>query len=286
MVTKITCPKCDHKPFRNETNLAWHLEHVHGAEMAEPESQVESPGRLTERPTQSPTGQQTGELESRLQKLERATGLREADLDDLLGDTEPLTNKLANITEQLSRQAEQVTKLRDAVSKLSEDVGLARVSRDVEREEFSKRLADLREAHNRQATVINEHRDTFNNNFTVLGARIDKVQKVVEELGEGLSAVRTKLATHEHDGLSLIPQLSRRLQQVGEEITELRAGVATAQALAVRNPTDDFERLELKNGSKHNFRVYKGKRGLANPYRVSADLFLGDKYVDLAEPED
>lgn len=39
MVTKITCPKCDHKPFRNETGLAWHLERRHGAEVAEPESQ-------------------------------------------------------------------------------------------------------------------------------------------------------------------------------------------------------------------------------------------------------
>ena len=46
------------------------------------------------------------------------------------------------------------------------------------------------------------------------------------------------------------------------------------------------EDVELANGSKHTFRVYKGKRGLSNPHRVSIDPFLGDKYVDLAEPED
>lgn len=232
------------------------------------------------------TEQQLSKLEERLQKLEWVTGLRETELgdplNDLLSNTEPLTNKLNNITGQLG-------KLSDIVSKLAKDMELAKVSKemvDADKEEFSKRLTDLREAHNRQATVINEHRDTCNNNFTVLGSRINKVQKMVEDIGEGLSAVRTKLTTHGHDGLSLIPQLGSKLQQVGEKIAGLQAGVAKAQALAVRKPTDDFERLELANGSKHTFRVYKGKRGLSKPHRVSIDPFLGDKYVDLAEPED
>jgi len=179
-----------------------------------------------------------------------------------------------------------VTKLSDTVSKLSEEVELSKVTRDVESEEFSKRLTDLREAHNRQSAVINEHRDTFNNNFNVVVSRIGKVQKMVEDLDEGLNTVRTKLTTHGHDGLRLIPQLNSRLEQVGEQIAGLQAGVARAQTLSVRKPTDDFERLELANGSNHTFRVYRSKRGLSNPHRISIDPFLGDKYVDLAEPED
>jgi len=179
-----------------------------------------------------------------------------------------------------------VAKLSDTVSKLSEEVELSKVTRDVESDEFSKRLTDLRGAHNRQSAVINEHRDTFNNNFNVVVSRIGKVQKIVEDSDEGLNTVRTKLTTHGHDGLSLIPQLSSRLEQVGEQIAGLQAGVARAQTLSVRKPTDDFERLELAKGSKHTFRVYRGKRGLSNPHRISIDPFLGDKYVDLAEPED
>ena len=265
----VTCELCG-KQVKTAQALRGHKTFIHGIT-----------GSNTQQPVTRPaTDQLVSKLEDRLSKLEYITGLREADLDDLLSDTElPLTNKLTNITEQLS-------KLSDTVSKLSQDVRLVEVTRGVEREEFSKRLTDLREAHNRQAAVVNDHRDTFNKNFTVLGSRIDKVQRMAEDVGEGLSAVRTKLATHGHDGLSLIPQLSSRLEQMGEQIAGLQAGVARAQALAVRKPTDDFERLELANGSKHTFRVYRGKRGLYNAHRVSIDPFLGDKYVDLAEPED
>jgi len=263
----VSCDICG-KEFKNTQGLRGHKTFVHrnGSPNSAPVTRVASE-------------QQVSLLEDRLQQLERVTGLRESDLDFSLSDTEPLTDRLTNITEQ-------VTKLSDTVSKLSEEVELSKVTRDVESEEFSKRLTDLREAHNRQSAVINEHRDTFNNNFNVVVSRIGKVQKMVEDLDEGLNTVRTKLTTHGHDGLSLIPQLSSRLEQVGEQIAVLQAGVARAQTLAVRKLTDDFERLELANGSKHTFRVYRGKRGLSNPHRISIDPFLGDKYVDLAEPGD
>jgi len=229
--------------------------------------------------TQVASEQQVSLLEDRLQQIERVTGLRESDLDFSLSGSEPLTDRLTNIIEQ-------VTKLSDTVSKLCEEVELSKVTRDVESEGFSKKLTDLQEAHNRQSAVVNKHRDTFNSNFDIVVSRIGKVQKMAEDLGEGLNTVRAKLSTHGHNGLSLIPQLSSRLEQLGEQMTGVQAGIARAQALAVRKPTDDFERLELANGSKHTFRVYKGKRGLSNPHRISIDPFLGDKYVDLAEPED
>ncbi len=263
----VSCDICD-KEFKNTQGLRGHKTFVH--RNGSPNSALV---------TRVASEQPVNLLEDRLQQIERITGLRESDLDFSLSDTEPLTDRLANITEQM-------TKLGDTVSKLSEEVELSKVTMEVESEEFNKRLTDLQEAHNRQSVVINKHRDTFNTNFDVVGSRIGKVQKMVEDLGEGLNTVRTKLTTHGHDGLGLIPQLSSRLEQVGEQIAGLQAAVARAQILAVRKPTDDFERLELANGSKHTFRVYKGKRGLSNPHRISIDPFLGDKYVDLAEPED
>ena len=272
----IKCEICG-KEFKNTQGLRGHKTFVH---------QVTT---THEPPTPLATEQQASKLEDRLQQLERVTGLRESDLDFSLSDTEPLTNRLAIITQQVSKLSDTVSKLSDMVSELSEDVELATVSKataDAGGEEFSKRLERLSEADNKQAALVNEHCRIFDENFKIDRSKIDKVQKLVEGLGEGLNEIRTKLTTHGHDGLSLIPQLSSRLQQVGEEIAGLQAGVAKAQALAVRKPTDDFERLELANGSKHTFRVYKGKRGLYNPHQVSIDPFLGDKYVDLAEPED
>jgi chromosome segregation ATPase len=266
----VTCELCG-KQVKTAQALRGHKTFIHGITGSNTQQPV---ARLA-------TEQQVSLLEDRLQQLERVTGLRESDLDFSLSDTEPLTDRLTNITEQVTTLRDAVSKLSDIVSKLSEDVELAKADKVMVGELNHK----LKEAHNSLAGVVNNHCDAFNKNFEVHRSKIDKVQKLVEGLGEGLNEIRTKLTTHGHDGLSLIPQLSSRLQQVGEEIAGLQAGVAKAQALAVRKPTDDFERLELANGSKHTFRVYKGKRGLSKPHRVSIDLFLGDKYVDLAEPE-
>lgn len=227
--------------------------------------------------TRPASEQPLSKLEDRVQLLERVTGVDKSDRGFSLSDTEPLTEKLAGITEQ-------VTKLSDSLSKLGEGIELSKVTRDVESEEFSKRLTDLQEAHNSHSAVMNEHLDTFSNNFKIVDSRIGKIQKMVEDLDKGLDTIRTKLTAHGHDGLSLIPQLSTRLKQMGEQIATLQVEVARAKVLAIRKPTDNFETLEYKDGSKHTFRVYRGERGLSKPRRINVDPFFGNSYVDLAEP--
>jgi len=157
---------------------------------------------------------------------------------------------------------------------------------DAEREEFSKRLTDLREAHNRQAAVINTHRDTFNNNFTVLGSKIDKVQKMLEDLGEGLNTIRTKLTTYGHDNLKPVPELVAKVGSLEQTINAVRSQVEYLGNATKRVPTGDIETVRLTNGRDHTFRVYKSSQGLTRPHIVARDLIFGDKYVDLAEPED
>ena len=41
-MTTINCPYCNHKPFRNETGLSWHLEHIHGEKKSSPTSSMDS----------------------------------------------------------------------------------------------------------------------------------------------------------------------------------------------------------------------------------------------------
>jgi len=104
-VTMVKCELCG-KEVKTAQALRGHKTFIHGIT-----------GSGTEQPVaRVSTEQQVSKLEDRLQKLERVTGLRETEpgdlLNDLLSDTEPLTNKLINITEQ-------VTKLSDTVSKLT-----------------------------------------------------------------------------------------------------------------------------------------------------------------------
>lgn len=130
---------------------------------------VEGLDRVTEQATQSLSEQQPSELESRLQRLERVTGLRESELSDSVvkivsdgfDDPIPIT--------------EQVSKLSDTVTKLSEDVELAKADRVMVGELNQK----LKEAHNSLVAVVNNHCDVFNKNFKVHRSKIDKIQKMV-----------------------------------------------------------------------------------------------------------
>ena len=107
---------------------------------------------------------------------------------------------------------------------------------------------------------------------------------------EGLSVTqhenKVKPVPEELDSLNLIPRLKTSLENVDKQIADLQAGVVKAQALAVRTPTDDLVIINMANGTKHTFRIYRGKRGLTKPHRVGVDPVHGEKYVDLAEPED
>ena len=61
---------------------------------------------------------------------------------------------------------------------------------------------------------------------------------------------------------------------------------ARVKNLARRVPTGEIVSVLLKDKREHHFREYKSSEGLARPYRTKRDLILGDRWVDLAEPED
>ena len=195
-----------------------------------------------------------------------------------------------NDTIRLEDIAVKVARLEDMVSKLSQDVELSKVIRDADRADFNKRIEEVERKFeddlNSLAAVVNRYRDAFNHGLADMESRIAKVQKMVEGLGEGLSAVRTKLATHGHDDLKPIPELVAKVGKIEQTLGSMQSQVEYLGRVAKREPTRDTERIGLTNGHDHTFRVYRSSRGLTRPHKVASDLILGDKYVDLAEPED
>jgi DNA anti-recombination protein RmuC len=218
-------------------------------------------------------------VDERLSKLEFIIGLSNFDSDALLSGISPLTNKLNYANEQL-------TKLSDRVSKLSDNVRLIDATNDAQREEFSKWLLDLQKTQNHQAAIIKEHNDTLSKNLTVLESRIDKVQKMVEDLGEGMSAVRTKLTTHGHDDLKSVPDLVAKVGNLQRALDTMQSQIKYLNHVANRQPTGDMVQVKLADGKEYTFREYKSTRGLVKPYQSRNDLVLDDRWVDLAEPED
>lgn len=192
----VTCELCG-KEVKTAQALRGHKTFKHGVTGSNTQQPV---ARLA-------SEQQLSELEDRLELTE--------------GSDELLTEQVAELTEQVAELATKVSKLSEA----AEVTAVTKTMMDAQLEEFSKRLTDLREAHNRQAARIDEHRDTFNNNFAVVGARIDKVQKMVQDLGEDLSAVRTKLATHGHDDLKPIPELVAKVGKIEQALNTMKSQV-------------------------------------------------------------
>ena len=68
--------------------------------------------------------------------------------------------------------------------------------------------------------------------------------------------------------------------------TELGNKVDGVKNLAQRVPTGEIVGVQLKDKHEHHFREYKSSEGLARPYRTKRDLILGERWIDLAEPED
>ena len=105
----VSCDICG-KEFKNTQGLRGHKHFVHSdtvSGVGQPGTQQAAEQLLSSNlGTRVATEQQVSKLEDRFQKLERVTGLRETEpadlLNDLLSNTEPLTNQLASITQQLS----------------------------------------------------------------------------------------------------------------------------------------------------------------------------------------
>ncbi len=108
----VTCELCG-KQVKTAQALRGHKTFIHGITGSNSQQPV----------TRVATEQQVSVLEDRLQKLERVTGLRETEVGDLLNDllsnTEPLTNKLHNITKQLSKFSDTVSKMSELQDQLT-----------------------------------------------------------------------------------------------------------------------------------------------------------------------
>ena len=263
----VACNICG-KEFKNTQGLRGHKTFIHGIT-----------GSNTQQPvTRLASEQQVSMLEDRLEKLERVTGLRESDLGFSLTEDEPLTDKLTNITEQVTKLGDTVSKLSDTVSKLSEDLELAKVSKamvDADKEYYDKRLDELKEAHNKLVAVVNSNGGRLRNVIDMFEEKFDSAERNFDETRKHLNKVEAQLVK-DQDAFKLIEQTAN----------SLKADIDDARQRALRIPTDRVVTLTLTDGRDHTFREYKSPQGLRRPHKTATDLILGNRWVDLSEPED
>jgi len=218
--------------------------------------------------------QQLSELEDRLEKLEGITGVREqCELEKLLSITDkPLTEQVSELAKQVSQYTEQLNGLADQLEH-------GHVTREM--------LNAYESEHNRQ---LEQLRNEWQNAYHKL---VGIVNKNSESVKQGFSTVEdgTKATNRQVDNLrNLFGQVEERVQSkmgaVEQKLYRFESELGVVKNLVRRQPTGKLVSVPLKDGGDHQFKQYKSPEGLAQPYRQSRDLILGDFWIDLAEPED
>ncbi len=246
----VTCELCG-KECRTAQGLAGHRQWVHRMAPANPQPKVE--------PATKPAAKL--ELEGR---LELAEVIVEQLAEELITSGEQRAKQLDELQEQVAHHAKHLEEHTTCLNRL---IGL-----HDEVAEVAGRVGQLMDRLDKTIKVINGNKQVYDG--------------MIEKSRNGLDDVRSRLVSPGHDDLKPVPDLIGRVGNLEQVVRTTQSQVEHLALVVERKPTDDTERIRLTDGREHSFRVYKGKRGLSNPHRVSMDPFLGDKYVDLAEPED
>ncbi len=274
----VSCDTCG-KEFKNTQGLGGHKNLAHGITgSGQPVARQATQQLLSSNlGTRVTTEQRLSQMENRFTRLEHVTGVREADeLEKPLDITDkPLTERVTQLTEQLSKLTEQLKS--EYVSKETMETIAAELTG--ESESLHKEIANT---YNLLASTIHEDRESRQNSvskiedqFTCITNQLHELSKSVKHIQESAQANRDS-----------INQLNTKLVALEHKSTELGNKVDGVKNLMRRVPTGKIVGVQLRDKREHHFREYKSSEGLARPYRTKWDLILGDRWVDLAEPED
>ena len=227
-------------------------------------------------------GQTTGEV---LRKL----------VDDLLypsksrkgeGEVAELEGeKIEDIQQQVDTLGASVEHLGNHLKELADRVESAQVNKGLAKrleEELERVERETTDGHNQLAAIINKNTAEVRKIIPIVQGKLDDLQSQQANLKSELAH---KVSDHKA-GLQPLTGLPSNLEDVKSNVARLSDRVATSERRAKQHPTDRTETLELSDGKKRTFKVYRGPAGLIKPHKISSDLISGDKYVDLSEPLD
>ena len=86
--------------------------------------------------------------------------------------------------------------------------------------------------------------------------------------------------------MALENQLHGKLDAMELKLSRFESELGVMRNLMRRQPTGKVVSVRLDDGRYHQFKAYRSPEGLTRPDLQSRDLLLGDRWIDLAEPED
>ena len=265
------CEICG-KEFKNTQGLRGHKAFVHnqttkkstGAAAA----QLVSKPEFTANDTQPSTDQHSNKLEERLQQLEQVS----AELFDLVNNN---STSVTDITRQLDEQAQQHRELAQQVHKFDEDLKSAETVSRERWARFTQQVESLGEADNRLTAVVNSNTEKITKVIDASNGKFATIERNFVEIKRRFDNIEAQIVK-DRDGFKLIEQRMNRVE----------ADIGNIKLRMLREPTGDVVSLSMTDGRKHSFKQYRSPQGLRRPSKTSTDWALGDRYVDLSEPED
>jgi chromosome segregation ATPase len=263
----VKCELCG-KEVKTTQALRGHMNFVHGIT-----------GSTSNQPVARPAAEpQVSILEDRLQKLERITGLRESEpLERLSDGRQPLTGQLSGLTQQLNKQADQL-------EQLTGQLELARVAEATSTENSQK----LRNLANQVESLSAKWQDTNNKLVEVVDTNGERLKNARDMFMEKFASAERNLdETREHLNRVEAQQVKHQdaFKSIERTVDGLKADIDDIRQRLLRYPTGNVVTVRLNDGKDHRFREYKNRQGLRRPFKTKTDLLLGDRWVDLAEPE-
>jgi len=275
----VSCDICG-KEFKNAQGLRGHKNFVHTNTIGgvrQPVTQQATQQLLSSNlSTRVNPEQRLSQLEDRLTRLEHVIGVREMDeLEKLLGITDtPLTERVAQFTELLSKLTEQL-KSEYVTREIMETIAAELTG---ESASLHKEIANT---YNMSAIAIRECRESCENSFSKMEGQPTATADVLHELSKTVQHIQESVQSNRDS----INQLNTKLVSLEHTLSELENEVARVKNLTRRVPTGEIVSIQLSDKREHHFREYKSSGGLTRPLRTKRDLILGDRWVDLAEPE-
>ena len=268
----VTCDLCS-KEFKTTQGLKGHKTFKHSNGSSGNGSAAHSASE-----------QQPNELLKRLEQLESITGVNK---EIELGES-PVRND-SSLTQQVGQLGEQLSELTQQVNQLTEQLEHAQTTNemlDSFKAEHNKQLEQLsngwNNAYHKINNTVNSNSALINRSFSITEDSVKTVNKKVDEIKERVG----KLEGRQQHEQVLGKQLSDRLNTIEQILSSLKKEIGVVRNLAIRQPTGKMVPHTLKDRLQHNFKEYRSTDGLVNPYRRSRDLILGDRWIDLSEPED
>ena len=195
-----------------------------------------------------------------------------------------MTGGLTELRAELDGVFDEVTELGQQVSILINEVRTLPTLRNLLQERGTQHSEQLEQLRDEWVSKIKALEDNAISLHQLLKRQLSAAQSELSNTEQQLNKLTETVLESKKSISALdkaVSQLTDRIDSVERDCVSSVTELAVIKNKIERQPTGKI--VEVKT---HEYKEYWSQKGLVKPYLHSRDLILGNRWVDLAEPED